>query len=158
MDRRTRDNTPKDDSVKGHKTNWSASQCARSACCIEQLLSKGQPNTNCFCGGHSPLLSFWEALCTSLSGAWAVAKCFQKNWACFTISVRGMAWLAGDEVWGDSLKCDMMFIVYYQHDSNHWEWKMNSGGTLRKISKHSALKYRVYFIHEQSNLEKLDVI
>lgn len=36
-----------------------------------------------------------------------------------------MAWLAGNEVWGDSLKCDVMCIVYYQHDSNHWEWKMN---------------------------------
>lgn len=69
---------PKDDSLKGHKTNSSASQCAKSACCIEQLLSKGQPNINCYCGGHSPLLSFWEALCTSLSCAWAITKCILK--------------------------------------------------------------------------------
>ena len=33
--------------------------------------------------------------------------------------------------------------------SDLYEQTHISGGTLRKISKHGALKYRVYFIHEQ---------
>lgn len=73
----------------------------------------------------SSLSSFWVVVCFTFL-CLPNHKMHIKKWACFTTSVRGMAWLAGNVVWGDSLKCDVKCIVLCQHGSNLWEWKMNT--------------------------------